>query len=390
MIANVLAEPHLALGPLWAGYIILIHATAYVVGVGLLYPFVRHAGPELRAHLHAGGAIGMLAVSLLGWLPSGWWAWLVPAGVAAPLVDIGAAMMAQAETPGARDVRGFALVFVAWIAGTLFLLLRLAVGWLSVALLSRRARPLEGADWQRALREAHASIDTGRMVELRISAAVEAPLAWGIFNPVILLPAEAADWSAETRRMVLLHELAHIERDDNLLQLLAQLAAAWYWFHPGVWWSIRGFRAAREEACDARVVAAGVRRSDYAACLVALADSVRAERAGAVATAMAGRALLTNRLRCLLKHPPTADTSRWIPRGVLGACAVWAIMVGLIRLVAQPEVLFEALESTDWARRSYAASVLSTSSSREIRARLSASAAHDPHPTVRRLATPDD
>ena len=120
------------------------------------------------------------------------------------------------------------------------------------------------------------------------------PMTWGVLRPVVLLPTEAADWSPERRRAVLLHELAHVARHDCLTLAMAELALAFYWFHPLAWWAASRMRRERERACDDRVLTAGVAASDYAADLLAVA---RGRHALHAALAMARSSSLESRLR---------------------------------------------------------------------------------------------
>ncbi len=101
------------------------------------------------------------------------------------------------------------------------------------------------------------------------------PVALGWFKPVVLLPESAVDWPAERRRVVLLHELSHIKRYDNLRQSVATLAAMVYWFNPLVWISLWILKINRELACDDRVLEAGVLPSTYATHLLAIIRSLR-------------------------------------------------------------------------------------------------------------------
>jgi beta-lactamase regulating signal transducer with metallopeptidase domain len=82
-------------------------------------------------------------------------------------------------------------------------------------------------------------------------------MTFGTWRCGIVVPATAETWSDDRRRAVLLHELAHIARHDCLTQLLAAVACALYWVHPGVWWTAHRLRRERERASDDRVLATG-------------------------------------------------------------------------------------------------------------------------------------
>ena len=110
-------------------------------------------------------------------------------------------------------------------------------------------------------------------VELRMCAGPHVPTTWGFWRPVILLPDQAREWSDVRRRLVLIHELAHIKRCDLAFQMIGRMATACYWFHPLAWYALHRSRIECECACDDHVVHAGGRRTEYARELVDLARS---------------------------------------------------------------------------------------------------------------------
>jgi beta-lactamase regulating signal transducer with metallopeptidase domain len=149
----------------------------------------------------------------------------------------------------------------------------------------------------------------------------------GLIVPVILLPLDAETWSAERRRIVLAHELAHVASRDCLASVIAQLAVAIHWFDPLVWLAARRLRIERELAADDQVIAKGVLASSYAEHLLALATSDRPMPAGALAMAEPSqvsvriRALLTTRTRTPLGRARFALLAAGVTLAALVACA---------------------------------------------------------------------
>src|SRR4029079_5814524 len=115
-----------------------------------------------------------------------------------------------------------------------------------------------------------------RRVRFLRAANASMPMAWGIFRPSVLMPADADAWPSDRLRIVLLHELAHVKRRDCLTHLFAQMAFAAYWFNRLAWVAARHLRTERERACDDLVLATGTRGSDYADQLLDIARVMRA------------------------------------------------------------------------------------------------------------------
>jgi len=184
-------------------------------------------------------------------------------------------------TPFARTL------FLLWTLGALLVLARTAVGLVLVRRLARDdSAPVDiGGPLAELLDECRHALNVRRSVTLRLGSQsantspgiAAAPVAWGWLRPTILLPADAArDWSAERVRAVLLHELAHVARNDWAAQvLLARTVCALYWFHPLVWMAAAQLRAEAERACDESVLQSGISAPDYASHLLAVAGLLR-------------------------------------------------------------------------------------------------------------------
>lgn len=84
---------------------------------------------------------------------------------------------------------------------------------------------------------------------LRKRSAAVRQLVWGAWRTKLLLPAEARNWPAD-RRWVVLHELAHVKRHDCQAKLIARLAWAVYWFNPLCWMAFKRVQREAETACD--------------------------------------------------------------------------------------------------------------------------------------------
>jgi beta-lactamase regulating signal transducer with metallopeptidase domain len=193
------------------------------------------------------------------------------------------------------------IAFFLWCFGAALVALPMVVGHARVWNLSRTARPATGSAWGALASTLPHSLGLAGRVRIMVSERATMPMAFGIVNPTVLLPADAERWPLERRRDVMLHELAHVRRRDCLTQLLAQAACALYWFDPLVWLAARTLRVERERACDDAVVRAGARPSEYATHLLQVARDLRVPRSASLATVcMARRSQLSERLLAIL------------------------------------------------------------------------------------------
>ena len=144
-----------------------------------------------------------------------------------------------------------------------------------------------------------------------LSDRITVPMMWGFLRPVILLPTDAAKWQTERLHAVMLHETAHIKRWDWLMQMIAQIACAAYWFNPLVRFAAHRIRLEAEQACDDQVLNAGYQSTDYAQHLLDITRDVKMTNTiSRAAVAMARSSKIEGRLRTVLaknlnRHPVT-------------------------------------------------------------------------------------
>jgi beta-lactamase regulating signal transducer with metallopeptidase domain len=233
--------------------------------------------------------------------------------------------IASAPADDASPPAWLTALLLVWALGAGVLLGRLVYGLIQVARLGWRAHRLDEPAWNALGRQIEDQLGLRRKVSLLQHADVEMPMTFGIRRPVILLPAAAKDWPVEKRRLVLLHELAHVRRGDALMQLIMQFAYALHWPNPLAWFGARRFLLAREQACDDRVLAAGARPSDYASQLVEVARGLKARPHFAATPSMAAPSELKNRIQSILDE-------RRLRRGLSrpGACALAVLALAIV------------------------------------------------------------
>ena len=235
-----------------------------------------------------------------------------------------------------------------WAAVALFLFARLVVGVGTVWRITARSDEFSGS-----IRDLRLGLRVGswrRPVRVRRSDGVTAPIMWGLFRPTILLPSDADNWQEDRLRAVLLHELAHIQRNDWESKLIAQMMCVVYWFNPFVWIAARRMQVEAERACDDYVLNAGYQSTDYAQHLVDIVRTVKkADSVSRAAVAIARSSRIEERIRTILaenlnRRPLTKLAV------VVGYCIMtfFAVQIGSMRLaeaVDQEYALYQEIQS---------------------------------------------
>jgi beta-lactamase regulating signal transducer with metallopeptidase domain len=186
-----------------------------------------------------------------------------------------------------------------WMAGVLALSIRTGAGFAVAQRLKRRqAFPLPPV-WEQRFHRLARRLQISRTVRACESAIADVPAVVGWLRPVVLVPASALiGLPAPDVEALLAHELAHIRRNDYLVNLLQTAVETLLFYHPAVWWTGRQIRAERENCCDDLAVAVCGDVLTYARALTRL-EQMRA-RTPALAMA-ANRGSLLARIRRLVR-----------------------------------------------------------------------------------------
>ena len=162
-------------------------------------------------------------------------AWATPLGL------IGGAASSITQSPAAT------VLLMVWLLGTILMLTRLC---LRLRAERRDDPPAAGLS---ALQPKWNFLAQG--VPIRFAGSRQGPAVHGVLHPHISLP-QGIDrlLSEHELNAVLIHELTHARRRDNLIRLIHEVGLCALWFHPLVW--ITGSRLAlyRELSCDESVI----------------------------------------------------------------------------------------------------------------------------------------
>lgn len=223
------------------------------------------------------------------------------------------------------------VVLAGYGAATAALLMWSLLGLSRLYLLRRNARPAPAE--VAALMRQIAGPDTFR-VRLLVSDRVEAPVAFGVWRPVIVLPASACDPAErEALRYGLAHEWSHVERGDVRRWYVVAFAQLFLFYQPAFWWLRRQLRLGQDYLADARAAGLADEPTDYAAYLVALAR--RRLGVPGFALGIAGRrSNLTWRVHMLLlNRTPLSRRCR-----IAWSCGAALVALGLVAGLAAVRV----------------------------------------------------
>ncbi|RYU90571.1 hypothetical protein EWM62_07920 [Mucilaginibacter terrigena] len=231
-----------------------------------------------------------------------------------------------------------------YVAGLLLNMARIVLAHKKIRTIKRTMSL--GVQLQQQIGSFAKKLNITRKVKVGFSQMVDVPCIVGFLKPVILLPLTLSTYlGAEEIEAILLHELAHIKRNDYLINLLQQVITTLLFFNPCVLLINKIIGEERENSCDDLVVHATQNPVIYAKALFKLEQNRQNELQ--LALAVTGKKYqLLNRIERIMK------TKKQIPsvRPTLLAMLILTIAVGSLAMlnpqIAQGKISLKAITPT--------------------------------------------
>ncbi len=221
-------------------------------------------------------------------------------------------------------------VVTLWFVGVGLFLLRFLSGLAYTYRLRQVGTVPIGPEWEARLLAVKTRLGMTRAVKMFESALVAVPTVAGWLRPVILFPVGMLTaLPPHELESILAHELAHIKRNDYLINLLQSLVEVVLFYHPATWWISARIDEERENCCDDLAVATVGDAITYIRALAGLAEL--RTRTQAPALAVTGRSgQLLQRIKRIAKK---SEPKNWMSLqnfparlvAVLLVCSVWML-----------------------------------------------------------------
>lgn len=195
-----------------------------------------------------------------------------------------------------------------WFLGMLLFLLRFLGGLSYLYILKNKHNFPVDPYWQDLLLDIQQKCNVKKVVGLVESSMVKSIVIIGHFKPIILFP---IGWinSMDPKEVeaILAHELAHIKRNDFLINLLQSIVEIIYYFNPFVWWISAQLKEQREHSCDDVAIGICGDAFSYAKSLVKVQEMQTKENSWAMSILGSSKLQLFKRVSRMLQHEKTGQ-----------------------------------------------------------------------------------
>jgi TolA-binding protein/beta-lactamase regulating signal transducer with metallopeptidase domain len=161
------------------------------------------------------------------------------------------------------------LVIFAWCLGVAVNFILVLAGFIGLNRLLSNAQKINDERVIQIFNQIKEEIQITRNVQILTSDKAQTPFSFGFKQPSIILPAGILN-SDEELKMVLSHELVHLKRFDDQINLVCRILLSFMFFHPLFHLAFRELAFATEQICDGWTVKLTGMRENYVNCLIEL------------------------------------------------------------------------------------------------------------------------
>ena len=224
--------------------------------------------------------------------------------------------------PSQQSNQWIALVIIGvWVCGALGVFLIRFRGWLRIRRALSKSKPV------------HIAV----AVPVFSAPGLLEPGVIGFFHPVLLLPESLLkNLMPSHLQAVLVHEMSHVRRRDNLTSAMHMIVEAIFWFYPLVWWIGSRLLEERERACDEAVLELGSEPHEYADAILNVCKSYMDSPLKCVA-GIAG-ADLKKRLQAILAERLWADLNLTRKAALIAAGVTALAIPVVVGMIGAPSI----------------------------------------------------
>ncbi|MCE7056972.1 M48 family metalloprotease [Algoriphagus sp. AGSA1] len=191
-----------------------------------------------------------------------------------------------------------------WFVGALLFLFRLFNSLSEVRTLRKSSSDPQDFQLEKMMYRMMGKMNISKKVDLRVTSYGVSPITFGYFKPIVLIPAGLIfQLSPVQLEAIIAHELAHVKRNDYLINLLQSLLEVLFFYHPCYWWMNQTVKELRENAADDAAVKAGISPRELAFGLAEVLNFAKQNPPELALAASAKRNPTLQRIKRILGHP---------------------------------------------------------------------------------------
>lgn len=166
--------------------------------------------------------------------------------------------------------------FLIYLFSCMFMLYWLYMEWRVLISFQTRSTEVVHGSFYISFIRIKQELEISRKITLRISDHLNTPAAFGLMNPVVMIPRSMVNsLSFQDMETVLYHELIHHRRLDAWMSGLQAVVVTLWWFNPVVWILSSELRKIREDCCDDYYLSLHTQSENYCRSLLRVANECK-------------------------------------------------------------------------------------------------------------------